>query len=167
MDRKRMWKIMTLNIRKMESKDVAALTNMEQQCFTDPWSEKMMADLLDSSWDEVWVLEESESGDGTENLVGYINYRFIAGEGELMRIAVLPSMRGRGYSRKLMDVMVKAAAENGVSDITLEVRAGNAPAIGLYKSYGFVSEAVRKGDYDNPTEDADIMWLRGLPSIPT
>ena len=163
---------MTLNIRKMESGDIAALTVLETQCFSDPWSEKMVADLLDSSWDEIWVLEGEIMSDtagesGPKNLMGYINFRFIAGEGELMRIAVLPSMRGRGYSRKLMDVMVKAASENNVSDITLEVRAGNVPAIGLYKSYGFVSEAVRKGYYHNPMEDADIMWLRGLPSIPT
>ena len=88
-------------------------------------------------------------------------------KGELMRIAVLPEYRGHGYSRMLMDRMVRSAHENEAPDLTLEVRAGNEPAIGLYKSYGFVEEAVRKGYYHNPTEDALIMWLHGLPSIPT
>ena len=152
---------MTFTTRKMTADDVAALVKIENICFTDPWSENMVADLVDSSWDEVRVLENGET------VAGYINYRFIAGEGELMRIAVLPELRGHGLSRKLMDFMTEDAAKNGVPDITLEVRAGNASAIGLYKSYGFKEEAVRKGYYHNPTEDALILWLRGLPVIPS
>ena len=152
---------MTFTTRKMTADDVAALVKIENICFTDPWSENMVADLVDSSWDEVRVLENGET------VAGYINYRFIAGEGELMRIAVLPELRGHGLSRKLMDIMTEDAAKNGVPDITLEVRAGNASAIGLYKSYGFQEEAVRKGYYHNPTEDALIMWLRGRPVIPS
>lgn len=84
-----------------------------------------------------------------------------------MRIAVLPEYRGRGYSKVLMDAMMEAAAKNQITDLTLEVRAGNESAIGLYKAYGFAEEAVRKKYYHNPTEDALIMWLRGLPTIPT
>lgn len=152
---------MAFTIRNMTMDDTAALVAIENQCFSDPWSESMVKDLADSTWDEVWVLELDDT------VIGYINYRFIAGEGELMRIAVLPEYRGHGYSRKLMDIMTEHASKAQVSDITLEVRAGNVPAIGLYKSYGFAEEAVRKGYYHNPTEDALIMWLRGLPSIPT
>lgn len=151
---------MAVQLRKMTAADVEALTAIEQTCFSDAWSERMVRDLADSIWDEVWVLE-------AEDILGYINYRFIAGEGELMRIAVLPEYRGRGYSKVLMDAMMEAAAKNQITDLTLEVRAGNESAIGLYKAYGFAEEAVRKKYYHNPTEDALIMWLRGLPTIPT
>lgn len=153
-------KSMEIMLRKMTIEDVSALSELEKQCFTDAWSENMVRDLVDSSWDEVWVLE-------SETILGYINFRFIAGEGELMRIAVLPEHRGHGYSRKLMDVMMEEAAKNQITDLTLEVRAGNEPAIGLYKAYGFAEEAVRKNYYHNPTEDALIMWAHGLPTIPT
>ena len=94
---------MTFTTRKMTADDVTALIKIENICFTDPWSENMVADLVDSTWDEVWVLES----DGI--VIGYINYRFIAGEGELMRIAVLPELRGHGLSRKLMDIMTEDA----------------------------------------------------------
>lgn len=151
---------MAVQLRKMTAADVEALTAIEQTCFSDAWSERMVRDLADSIWDEVWVLE-------AEDILGYINYRFIAGEGELMRIAVLPEYRGHGYSKVLMDAMMEAAAKNQITDLTLEVRAGNESAIGLYKAYGFAEEAVRKKYYHNPTEDALIMWLRGLPTIPT
>ena len=150
-----------MTLRPMTEADVAQVTALEAECFSDAWSEKLVADLLTSSFDEAWVLVNPE-----EELVGYINIRFLAGEGELMRIAVKPSYRGQGYSRKLMDRLVQSAYENEAPEVTLEVRAGNKPAIGLYESYGFVSEAVRKGYYHNPTEDALIMWLHGLPLIP-
>jgi len=152
--------MMGINLRKMTAGDVIGLAELEQKCFSDPWSEPIIRDLTDSSWDDVWVLEG-------ETILGYINFRFIAGEGELMRIAVLPEHRGRGYSRVMMDIMMKEAAQNQITDLTLEVRAGNEPAIGLYKAYGFVEEAIRKNYYHNPTEDALIMWVRGLPTIPT
>ena len=153
---------MNWKLRKMENDDVDAVVLIEQICFSDPWSKNMVSDLLESSWDEVWIIEEKEKG-----TVGYINFRFLACEGELMRIAVLPEMRGQGLSRKLMDQMMESASKYAVVDITLEVRAGNEPAIGLYQSYGFVGEAVRKRYYHNPTEDALIMWVHNLPSIPS
>ena len=69
------------------------------------------------------------------------------------------------FEVSMMDYVSRA--KNQITDLTLEVRAGNEPAIGLYKTYGFVSEAVRKNYYHNPTEDALIMWAHDLPTIPT
>ena len=153
---------MEIVLRPMTENDVQQVAEVEKLCFSDAWSEKLVADLLTSSFDETWVLEHLNG-----EMIGYINLRFLAGEGELMRIAVKPAYRGYGYSRKLMDRMMISAKEQQASDLTLEVRAGNKPAIGLYESYGFAAEAVRKGYYHNPTEDARIMWLRGIPVIPT
>lgn len=149
-------------LRAMKESDVPMAAVLEQECFSDAWSEKLLAEMLENSYDEAWVLVHPEDG-----LIGYLNVRFLAGEGELMRIAVKKEYRGLGYSRKLMEQMVKSAEEKEVQDLTLEVRAGNRPAINLYKSYGFKKEAVRRGYYHNPTEDAFIMWRRGLPVIPT
>ena len=57
--------------------------------------------------------------------------------------------------------------EKGARDLTLEVRSGNETAINLYKAYGFKREAVRRGYYRDPKEDAWIMWLRSLPGTPS
>lgn len=146
----------------MAAEDVPAVAKIERDCFSDAWSERLLCDMLESPYDEAWVLVGSEGG-----LYGYINIRFLAGEGELMRIAVEKEFRGLGYSRKLMERMVKSAEEKESYDLTLEVRSGNTAAINLYKSYGFRKEAVRREYYRNPTEDAFIMWRRGLPGITT
>ena len=42
----------------------------------------------------------------------------------------------------------------------LEVRKTNIPAIELYNKLGFKSEGVRPGFYENPKDDALIMWKR-------
>lgn len=62
--------------------DLPAVRALELECFSDAWSEKLLQDLLTSSWDKAWVLKEDET------VCGYCNFRVIAGEGELMRIAV-------------------------------------------------------------------------------
>ena len=48
----------------------------------------------------------------------------------------------------------------GVRNYTLEVRASNVPAIGLYEKLGFVKEGIRPDFYSYPDEDAIIMWRR-------
>ena len=149
-------------LRGMTKDDIPAVERIEQTCFSDAWSEKLLSDMLESKWDEAWVLAAE---DGT--VIGYANFRFLAGEGELMRIAVLPEHRGRGESKKLMDRLEISAKEMEAPDLTLEVRAGNTSAVNLYKSYGFQAEAVRKNYYHDPVEDAFIMWRRSVPSIST
>lgn len=139
--------------------DLPAVRALELECFSDAWSEKLLQDLLTSSWDKAWVLKEDET------VCGYSNFRVIAGEGELMRIAVHGACRGRGYGRLLMERLLREAEEENVEDITLEVRASNAPAIALYEAYGFQKEAIRKNYYSGPTEDALIYWKRSGKSI--
>ena len=134
--------------------DLPAVRALELECFSDAWSEKLLQDLLTSSWDKE-----------DETVCGYCNFRVIAGEGELMRIAVHGACRGRGYGRLLMERLLREAEEENVEDITLEVRASNGPAIALYEAYGFQKEAVRKNYYSEPTEDALIYWKRSGKSI--
>ncbi len=93
---------------------------------------------------------------------GYCCLRLLAGEGEIQRIAVLPEYRRLGVGRKMMEAMVNHAIRDRAYAISLEVRAGNLAARKLYESFGFAAEAVRKGYYHNPPEDALIMWRRGL-----
>ena len=156
-----------IRLRLMEERDMTGVSELERLSFSVPWSETVLRESLESRLDVLWVLEQEEEScslknggeHGTGNLVGYCNLRIIAGEGELMRIAVHPELRGRGLSRKLMDRLSETAREQGVKAVTLEVRTSNRAAIELYKSYGFMEEAVRKNYYENPVEDALIMWL--------
>ena len=58
------------------------------------------------------------------------------------------------------------AEKKGVSDITLEVRETNVPAISLYEKLGFEEAGIRKNFYEKPVENALIMWKHDQKNFP-
>lgn len=143
-------------IRRMESLDLEQVAELEKVCFSESWSYGLLEAGVHSPYDVYYVYEQ----DG--RILGYCNLRLLAGEGEVQRIAVLPEYRRLGLARKMMAAMVDYARENMAVSISLEVRESNLPARKLYETYGFTAEAVRRGYYHNPSEDAVIMWKRDL-----
>ena len=59
-------------------------------------------------------------------------------------LAVRPGFRGRGIGRALLAAAEERARQRGCCKLTLEVQDDNAPARGLYESFGF--RDVRYGD---------------------
>lgn len=143
-------------VRRMRREDLDAVAEIERLSFSLPWSRSMLEQGISNDLDHYLIIEK------WGQLAGYINFRFLAGEGEIERIAVHPRFRGQGLGRKLMEAMEEYGKSQGVTDITLEVRNSNEKAINLYESCGFVKEAVRKGYYREPVEDAIIMWRRRI-----
>ena len=156
-------------VRDMQKEDVSAVHGLEQACFSDAWSERILDEMLGNGMDLCFVLEvekqEKQEKQGEQKqkaLLGYVNIRILGEEAELMRICVLPSARGRGMSRLLLARALTEMGSRGARAATLEVRAGNAPAKQLYQSHGFVLEGVRKNYYRDPIEDAEIYWNRNI-----
>lgn len=98
-----------------------------------------------------------------QKIVGMCGVKKIFEEGEISNVAVHPDFRGKGLSRKMLEMLMSEAREDGVQAFTLEVRAGNGIAIRLYESLGFRTEGVRREYYDHPVEDGLIMWQRPEP----
>lgn len=143
-------------VRPMDGRDINAVSRLEQACFSENWSENLIRSGLDSRLDTYFVYENHG------RILGYCVIRILADEGEIQRIAVEPLYRRMGIARKLMDAMVSFSRSRGVRAIALEVRESNGGARKLYESYGFRQEALRRGYYHNPQEDAVIMWNRGI-----
>lgn len=146
-------------IRRMAPADLEQVADLERQCFAQNWSYGLLEAGLHSAYDWYYVFVQEE------RILGYCNLRILAGEGEVQRIAVLPRYRRLGVARKMMETMVTCARDGQVSAVSLEVRQSNLPARNLYESFGFRAEAVRKGYYRNPAEDALIMWKRDFDKI--
>jgi ribosomal-protein-alanine N-acetyltransferase len=90
-------------------------------------------------------------------MLGFIIARVIAGEAEILTIAVDPSARRRGIGRALVAAAAGFAAQNGAAAMFLEVDVANSSAIALYEGEGFEQVGVRKGYYTN---GADALVLR-------
>lgn len=60
----------------------------------------------------------------------------------LFEVATLLEKRGRGYGRRVVQAALKWARQRGAREAWLQVEAGNAHALGLYRALGF-REAYR------------------------
>lgn len=135
----------------MEQQHVAQVAELERICFSDPWSEKSVAEELVnplSAW-LVWV----ENG----AVCGYVGSQTVLGETDMMNIAVSPEHRRMGIGEALIAALVEELKSRQSHCLSLEVRASNAPAIALYEKLGFIQVGRRRGYYRNPKEDALIL----------
>lgn len=85
-----------------------------------------------------------------EGDAGLLLGRAVAGEAELLTLAVLPEARRLGLGRKLVARFLYQARLRGAERAFLEVSAENAAAIALYESAGFIPAGRRKGYYRVP-----------------
>lgn len=141
-------------IRPMETEDVAQVSDMENQYFSMPWSSQALMEAVTAGQTLYMVAEESGE------ILAYCGMYCILDEGNINQVAVREDKRGLGIGRKLLQEFMQKGQELGINAYTLEVRVSNRPAIRLYETCGFVTEAVRKNFYQNPVEDAYIMWKR-------
>lgn len=70
-------------------------------------------------------------------------------EEELLLLAVIPSARGQGLGRKLLDRFAADAKTRAAQQLFLEMRRDN-PAGALYRSFGFVAVGERLNYYKTP-----------------
>ena len=84
----------------------------------------------------------------------------LAGEAELLRIAVDPARRGEGLAKALLDAAETELAALRVHALSLEVRASNAAARRLYEAAGWRESGLR-GAYYRDGEDA-VLYAKRL-----
>ena len=130
---------------------VAPIAELEKLCFSDPWSENSIASELDNKL-AFWLVATE-----AERVAGYIGSQTVMDETDMMNVAVHPDYRRRGIAEALVNTLVENLQKLGSHCLTLEVRASNAPAIGLYEKLGFRQIGLRKNYYHNPKEDALIL----------
>ena len=100
----------------------------------------------------------ARAASGKDNrIVGYIHCWAAAGELQVNSVAVRRTLRRQGIAKRLLTAMMDRAAKEGLDLATLEVRASNEAAIGLYESLGFVVKGRRRGYYEREGEDALLM----------
>ena len=120
------------------------LVNLHAQCFPDhPWSESDFMDLKKSGCEIV----------ASDN--GFIVWRTVADEAEIISIGVAPDARRNGIAGALILLMEQELKKQSVHNVFLEVSEVNIPAKKLYEKYGFRPAGIRPKYYDGT--DAIIM----------
>lgn len=86
------------------------------------------------------------TGEGPSFALG----RAVAGETELLTLAVAPEARGHNLGRRALQGYEAEALVRGAEDAFLEVATDNTVAISLYRSEGYRESGRRKGYYVTP-----------------
>ena len=121
-------------------RDAAAIAAVHGLSFKRGWGEEEIYRLL---IDKNVVAHCAKIGG---SLAGFVVSRLAGGEAEILSIAIVPTRRGRGLSRRLLDLHLRRLAGLGVRALFLEVSEDNAPARALYRGAGF-SEVGRRQNY--------------------
>lgn len=140
-------------IRRARPADAPALVPLERRCFTDPWSGLAFEEMLRFPLTQALV---AETADG---IVGYLIGRAVAGEGEILNLAVVPECRRHGLGATLLEAGLESLREAGAQRVWLEVRASNDAAQALYARRGFAKAGRRPRYYKHPVEDALVFQL--------
>lgn len=163
----------TVVVRAMRWWDVEPVAELERDLFgASAWSpETFWSELAQPSRAYLVAQEAAEQSAGQASetpagrVLGYAGIGVNGAEADVFTLAVARCAQGRGLGGRLLRALIAHGAERGATSLLLEVRAGNAPAIGLYQRHGFERIAVRRGYYQPENEDAWIMRLRPLTRV--
>lgn len=138
-------------VRELKVEDSAAVAEMEQQIFSDSWSEKSVMETVQQKQSVCFAAEKAG------HLLGYLLAYHAADEAEIARIAVQKEARRQGAAGKLMQALEHYCEEHKMEKLLLDVRESNEAARSFYTKNGFVEDGIRQGFYVNPSEDAVLM----------
>ena len=171
-----------IEIKHLTSEDLPAAVELDRLCFGGLWTldgyrrelESPNSDLLG-----LWIegRRKREEGRGEEvdlgattgglplqenKLIGLACLWAILGEGHITMLGIHPEYQGQSLGKTLLYHLLKLAHQRQLEWATLEVRASNLVAISLYQKFGFKEAGRRPGYYQEPEEDALILWRSGL-----
>lgn len=146
-----------MTIRQARATDLPAVLAVEKKGICNPWSAGQLKDEFNLPASLLLVAEHN-------NLIyGYLAFRVIAPEAELIRLVILPDQRRQGGADSLVRSGLRVLGDQGILTCFLEVRKSNKPAASLYDKIGFVRVGIRSNYYRHPGEDAIVMQKK-LPS---
>jgi ribosomal-protein-alanine N-acetyltransferase len=136
-----------------------ALARLHARCFSTtprPWTASEFGELLQHPG--CFLLTEPE---------GFLLGRVVAGEAELLTLAVAPEARRQGIARRLLAAFDARAHAAGAETAFLELSAANEAALAAYRGCGWQDAGRRRGYYrDEAGNPVDALVLRLQPGRP-
>ena len=134
-----------INFRKADNTDAREVARQDAIYFGD----RMEQENNDVPNERILLPEDEEKRGMTiylaekdERIIGKVHLQVINGVGGIYGLGVLPENRGRGFGKAILLKSIEKLKELHVKEIMLQVAAGNATALSLYKSCGFQETSV-------------------------
>jgi ribosomal-protein-alanine N-acetyltransferase len=137
--------------------DLTEVEALQRRAFTPAWGPGALAwELAHNDVARLYLMRIGGA------IVAYCACWLIGEELHINSLAVDEAWRRRGLSRRLLEHVFTDAGRAGARTATLEVRQSNRAARSLYEGLGFRVEGVRREYYQEPREDALVLWNRRL-----
>ena len=151
------------SIRRATVADCDDLSEIHATSFSRGWSGAEFELLLVQPGTHALIAHRS-SAFGRRSPAGFILYRLVVDEGEILTIAVARASRRRGIGRALLEEAMRHAYREGAGRIHLEVEDLNRAAITLYERAEFREAGRRAGYYreGRATPGGALVMLRQL-----
>lgn len=142
-------------IRKYASTDLAAVLSISRSSpEAAQWTEDGFKQVASSG--QLMLVGELGTG-AAARICGFLVVRVVAGEAELLNMAVDAKDRRKGLGSKLLAAAIREVGAQQAKRMYLEVRESNQAAISFYERHGFRKSGQRVNYYQNPTENALVM----------
>jgi [ribosomal protein S18]-alanine N-acetyltransferase len=132
-------------LQKMDIKDLDEVSSIETSDSLTPWSKNMFVEEIRNPLAYCFVMKTEDGS--KQPVIGFICFRNITEESELLNIGVHPDYRQLGIGKKLMQFYIDFSRQRGIKTFYLEVHSSNQSAIHLYQLFSYQSSGRRKKFY--------------------
>ncbi len=139
-----------MTVRGWKYQDILAISELERECFKEPWSFRTLASTFASP--AFFGLTAEDGGE----IAGYGGITVAADSADIENIAVAEQYRRAGVGTSLMRGLEDIARKQGVKKIFLEVRVSNFAAMKMYLNLGYAGVYARTRYYADG-EDCLVM----------
>lgn len=144
----------------MGAADLGAVAALHARCFPhEPWSRHSFEQLLASPGVCGWLLATSRDQPDQGPGPGFILLRIAADEAEVLTFCVASEQRRAGLGSRLLTTALPRLRLFGAQRVLLEVAEDNAPALALYRRFGFTEVGRRPNYYSRKGERVDALLL--------
>ena len=151
------------SLRRAEIADCDVLSEIHSAAFRRGWSGAEFEAMLVQPGVHA-ILAQYRNTFGWRTPAGFILYRIVADEAEILSVAVIQECRRRGIARLLLEEALRHLYREGARKIHLEVEDSNLAALGLYRDMEFSESGKRAGYYAQGRASAGgaLVMLRQL-----
>ena len=143
----------------MRRRHLKGVMAIEREVYPRPWSPSLFVSEMTSGRTRCYLVAMSD-----RDVIGYAGLISYGEEAHVTTIAVEPSYQRHKIGTRLMWELIREAQRMGAQAVSLEVRVTNWGAQRMYARFGFRPVGVRKGYYQETSEDALVMWTDDIRS---
>ncbi len=130
-------------ISKANGRQASELAKIHATGFPLPWDQAAIRGFVEDKTVLSFLALQPPGPD----ILGFVMTRFVAGEADILTLAVTPELQNRGVGYGLCHATLRCLSGQGIKKVHLEVSTENLRAIRLYQKVGFERVGVRPKYY--------------------